>query len=122
MGSADLWLDFGIASATCFGCLYITVNMLMWAWWLRTSDVLLRYFFWGVIFIMLGVAQWAGTNAYLIWIGLNDPPATTLWARVFILVGVLWQATLTIGVFQQRKYNRGRFSGTDRRSPFQPPI
>lgn len=114
----DMWFDFGVALGTCLGSLYIAGNMVMWAWWLRSSDALLRWFFWGVIFIKIGVAQWAGTNAYLVWFQLNDPPVSTLPSRITILLGILVQSSLTIAVFRQRKYNKGRFAGVDRRRPF----
>lgn len=120
MGEADLWLDFGVATGTFLGSLYVTGNMIMWAWWLRTSDALLRWFFWAVIFVMVGIAQWSGTNAYLIWYALNDPPRGTLASRIVLLVGIAIMSLLTIGVFRQRKYNRGRFAGPDRRCPFPP--
>lgn len=120
MGGADLWIDFAIAFLTFLCCLYVAGNMVMWAWWLRTSDALLRWFFWAVIFIKLGLAQWAGTNAYLIFRGMIDPPGATLPARCVILIGVAIQVGLTIAVFRQRKYNRGRFTWRDRDTPFPP--
>lgn len=100
MGS-DLSIDFAVAFATFCCCLYIGCNMVAWSW-LRADDEILRCFFYSVVVVYLGVAHWSGTNAYLIWFGLNDPPVSTLLPRVFLLCGLLAQVGLTIAVFLHR--------------------